>query len=101
MISKIHFFLLTIWMTMSQSFFAYADFEFESQNKNLMANRMLAGILTFLQKCSFVIFALAVGMFVFSVSNADGAKKADALKLFGVGLLLFGLKMVASIAGLI
>lgn len=98
---KFKIFLLTIWMVMSQGFLAYAGFEFESQDKTLMANRFLAGILAFLQKCSFVMFVFALGMFLYSVSNEDGAKKTDALKLFGVGLLLFGLKIVAEVAGLI
>ena len=40
-------------------------------------------------------------MFIYSIKNADGARKVDSLKVLGVALLLFGLKKVAEVGGLI
>jgi len=101
--SKLKFLMMTTFLSLTQIFAAYADLNltFGEDSKNLMANRLLAGILSFLQNCAFIMFAFALGMFVYSMKNEDGAKKTDSLKIFGVGLLLIALKTIASVVGLI
>lgn len=100
--NKIKMFILGCYLSLSQIVTAYADFDFSiGKTKNLMASRMLAGVLTFLQYSAFILFAIGLGMFLYSFHSEDGAKKSDSLKIFGVGIILFGLKAVAQLGGLI
>lgn len=66
-----------------------------------MDKQLLAAILYFLQMCSSVFFVLGIGMFIWSMQSEDGAKKTEALKIIGVGLLLLVLGKVADVGGLI
>lgn len=40
-------------------------------------------------------------MMIYSIKDEDGAKRTEAIKLIGIGLLLLSLKKVAEIGGLI
>ena len=42
---------------------------------------MLKAILTFLQYASWPIVAVAIGMFIYSIKNEDGASKTNAIKI--------------------
>lgn len=70
-------------------------------DSNMAANQLLSAILDFLQYCSYLILVFGIGMFIYSIRNTDGARKVDSLKLLGVALLLYGLKKVAEVGGLI
>lgn len=65
-----------------------------------MDQRMLEAILIFLGYVSWPIIAMAIGLFVLSMRNEDGASKSNSLKIFGVGAFLLCLHSFAKASGL-
>lgn len=61
---------------------------------------MLEAILTFLQYVSWPILAIAIGMFIYSIKNEDGAGKTDSIKVFGLAIFLQSLLFIARASGL-
>ena len=61
---------------------------------------MLEGILTFLRYTSYPILVIAIGMFIYSMKNEDGAMKTDSLKVFGIAVFLYSLLIIAKASGL-
>lgn len=92
--NKLKYILATIFLSTNNLILAFAD-------TDMAANQLLGAILDFLQYCSYLILVFGIGMFIYSIKNADGARKVDSLKVLGVALLLFGLKKVAEVGGLI
>ena len=102
--NKLLFIMTETFFTINNKIITFAEFKWNndvSKTKNYMANQFLAAILTFLQKCSFILFAFGIGMMIYSIKDEDGAKRTGAIKLIGIGLLLLSLKKVAEIGGLI
>lgn len=98
--SKLKYLLLIMCTSINTVFLTYADDSIFGTEKR-MDKQMLEAVLVFLRTCSWFVFALALGLFISAYTSADGAKKANALKLFGVFIVLYGLKTVASLSGLI
>lgn len=82
---------------LSISLFPMQAFAAETQRMDM---KMLKAILTFLRYCSYPILILAIGMFIFSLYDVDGAKKTNYLKMFGVSMLLWSLLPLARASGL-
>ena len=61
---------------------------------------MLKAILTFLQYASRPIVAVAIGMFIYSITNEDGASKTNAIKIIGLAVFLYSLLPLAKASGL-
>ena len=93
--SRLFFFLSTLYFSFSRAFcsFARADGRIDKA--------LFEAILIFLQSCSYFLWAIGIGMFIYSIKETDGGKKTDSLKVIGVGLLLFSLKKIAQVGGLI
>lgn len=94
-IYKIKYLMLTACISISNVKCVFAD------NSNRMDMKLLEGILIFLQSCSYFFFAIGIGMFIYSIKDQDGSKKVDSIKIIGVGLLLYVLKHIARVGGLI
>ena len=69
-------------------------------NEERMDRVMLEAILTFLQYASWPILAIAIGMFIYSIKNEDGAMKLNSLKIVGLAIFLQSLLFVAKASGL-
>lgn len=93
--SKLNYVMLTTGISISNALSVYAD------NSNRLDMKLLEGILIFLQSCSYFFFAISIGMFIYSMKNEDGSRKMESLKIFGVGLILYALKHIAKVGGLI
>lgn len=61
---------------------------------------MLEGILTFLRYTSYPILVIAIGMFIYSIKNEDGASKTNAIKIIGLAVFLYSLLPLAKASGL-
>jgi len=87
--------IVILILTFLNPIVAMADFQLKlSGMKGTAIYGMILGILDFLQKCASLCFLLALGFLIISFQNTDGNKKLSALKIFGIGIMLFGLKPI-------
>lgn len=84
-----------IILSMQNAMISYASNDYRLDKK------LLAGILEFFVYCSYLVFAIGLGLLFYSIKNEDGSRKLDALKMIGFSVALFCLKGIAISTGFI